>query len=108
MATSVVDMPKSQKKKVFTARMDPVEHRRIALMIKEAGSTQDRFLLDAVYEKLKRGRVELTDVGVTRDLNPEDRAAVQWIADVLRDQADNTLLREVLGQHQVILRLLCK
>jgi hypothetical protein len=107
MATCV-DVPKQQKKRVLTARLDPREQMRIAALVKAAGSSQDQFLKDAIYEKLQRGGIERTDVGVLHDLDPDDRDAVQWIADTLRDQADNTLLREVLGQHQVILRLLCK
>jgi hypothetical protein len=107
MATCV-DVPKQQKKRVLTARLDPREQMRIAALIKAAGSSQDQFLKDAIYEKLQRGGIERTDVGVLHDLDTDDRDAVQWIADVLRDQAGNTLLREVLAAQRGVLQLILK
>lgn len=94
---------RKQKDKVLYARLEPEQHARIKSLIAQAGTTQDRFVLDAVLEKLERGGIATTDVGVLRDLASEDRDLIQWIADLLRRCRDCTLIRDVLVAQKGVL-----
>jgi hypothetical protein len=101
-------MARKQKEAQLYARVEPDQHKRIKGLIAAAGGTQNQFVHDAVLEKLERGGVATTDVGVLRGLSTEDRDTVQWIADLLRNQAGNTLLRDVLHAQRSILLLLMR
>lgn len=85
-----------ERLRVLTTRVVPEEHHRITMAIKQAGSTQDRFILDAIMEKFKRGGIEITTEGVLRDLPPDDREIVEWIANLLRKCPKDSLVRSVL------------
>jgi hypothetical protein len=94
---------KKAKTKVLPARVDVELHRRLKSLIGKTGTTIQRFVTDAVVAKLNESGVDASSVGPLRDLSPEDRALVEWIAGVLRDRPDNTLLRDVIHAQRAVL-----
>lgn len=94
---------KIERGKMIYTRLEPAQHAKVRALIVQSGATQDQFVFDAVAEKLERGNIDTTDVGVLRDLRPEDRALVQWIADLLRKRSDSIILRDVLVAQKGVL-----
>lgn len=98
-----------RNEKTLTARVDPAQHKRLKAMISQfSEASMNQFITDAVVEKLERGGVDTTEAGVLRGLTADDRTLVEWLADTLRGQAGNTLLREVFVYQKLVLLALKK